>query len=227
MDAVPHRSAAVRGASAAAARRAPAFTSDVSTSDKVVVAAAETPVEPAPAPQEGGAQDADSSDETLYLTIIGDKTYFSRGRAGEGPPSINELRSASIAGSGGAVLPASSRSVDSPRASLLAQAPRASNPTPQAGNANSPRVRAAATDNQAAAAPSQPAAASDRAGLPADIDRPWTDDRPWPNSGCPWTLPEGTSQPEANSLSAQYGCRYLASCSFATQQCTFYYQGSS
>jgi hypothetical protein len=227
MDAVPHRSAAVRGASAAAARRAPASTSDASTSDKVVVAAAETPVEPAPAPQEGGAQDADSSDETLYLTIIGDKTYLSRGRAGEGPPSINELRSASTAGSAGAVLPASSRSVDSPRASLVAQAPRRSNPTPQAGNADSPRVRAAAADSRRVSASSQPETTSDQAGLPADIDRPWTDDRTWPNAGCPWTLPEGTSQQEANSLSAQYGCRYLASCSFATQQCTFYYQGSS
>ena len=173
---------------------------------------------------------AGSGGETLYLTIVGDQTYMSRGLVDDGPPSLTELRAGRLSASSGGTAASASVSYDSRRMNVVTtQTPRQATSSRPIGTGS--RSRTQANSGQSADAslksPGQPAGDVDQPGLPADINRPWVDDRPWPNAGCPWTLPEGTSQQQANTLSAQYGCRYLASCSFATQQCTFYYQGSS
>jgi len=179
-------------------------------------------LDPDPAPEDGAG-------ETLYLTIVGDQTYVSRGRVGDGPPSVAQLQSGVSAGGGAALVAAVARPA---AGSTAAPVPRSSRvPATSRTSTIAQRAATRTAAGQPSANPTGSNAAPENGSQPpnppAENTAPWVDDRPWPQAGCPWTLPEATSQAQADTLRAQYGCRYLASCSFATQQCTFFYQGAS
>jgi len=191
-----------------------------------------------------GAKDADmaaasDAEDTLYLTIVGDKTYMERGSVEAGPPSLAELEEFTPVASGsvyGAYTGETSTSTAANSATRSANRVASVGAATQTRSAAPGRAQSSPSTNAGANATTRSNSATDSntnsgndaggsATSPTDFPT-WVDDREWPNPSCPWTLPAGSSQSSADTLSAQYGCRYLASCSVATQECTYYYQGA-
>jgi len=181
--------------------------------------------------------DHDGDGETLYLTIVGDKTYRQRGLVSAGPPSMGELNDRAVSGSSFGSFDTAPPTGASPTyVATSAAVPAgpisgagASTATSTGSGANVPAAKTAASPNgagsQARGTAGGEATATPVAVSPSVDEQQWVDDRPWPKPGCPWTLPAGTDQAMADTYRAQYSCRYLSTCSFDTQTCTYYYQG--
>lgn len=188
--------------------------------------------------------DADS-DETLYLTIVGDKTYLARGSVDDGPPSLADLETSRLtqtgvvygAYSGAAATDASAN----PAAQSAGRVANLSSVTRTRSTAGSRAPIDASTgvgggattgSNSVSGSEAQSGSTAESGNNTGGSNSPpngfptWVDDREWPKPACPWTLPPGSGQSNADTLQSQYGCRYLSSCSFATKECSYHYQGA-
>jgi hypothetical protein len=161
-----------------------------------------------------------AGDETIYLTIVGDQTFIRRGAVGEradpGPgwtgatPGTQVLAAALDGGLTSPGGEAAWSGTEAPAAQSAGAARRTTAPT---GPATPERGRLTTDSNPAG---------------PRPVDEaPATDNRPWPQPGCPWTLGPEAGQSMADQLRDLYGCRYLSSCYVQDGQCTWHYQGGA
>ena len=179
------------------------------------------------APTSGAEPNAEADEETLFITIVGDETFISRGPAAERRPLLAGL------GLGAGAAPQQNAVAANPLVSQPDNAgrvtARSGDPQPAAPGATGGTGRAPANPAPTNAGASGSGQSGGGANL-SDLERslaedPGYDPREWPQASCPWTLPAGSDQSYADTLRDQYGCRYLSGCSVETRECTFYYQG--
>lgn len=179
------------------------------------------PIEPASRPKP-----IDSAEETIFLTIVGNETFISRGSARSRPPGISDLHALTAV-----------NDVSAPSLPTTA--------SPSTATVNAPDTGQRPGYPQSDAASYNPQIANNDTTLPSDSSntsgdisdeyipiqninetREIVDNRPWPTPSCPWTLSPGSDATTANLMQLQYGCRYTSTCRIDDKSCTYYYLGS-
>ena len=195
---------------------------------ELIAADTELQEEPAKTVNEADVTEAaEPEEETIFLTIIGDQTFVTRGPASSRPPTDAQLQTQpsaqSIAdiNSVPAVNPVSANNGTNTPVSNTAPRTPINNNTyqqPVARNNQSPQNPVGSSDQTPDNSLSNGAAAPD--GTLEVVDN-----RPWPTSSCPWTLAPGSDSGTAQFMMQQYGCKYLSTCKIEDGSCTYYYMG--
>jgi len=163
-----------------------------------------------------GARRAAPRDETIFLTIVGDQTFVSRG------PATARPRAAALQAAG----PGDIQTAATPAPPPVTRDLPVVDTRQRTAPAPSPE-RSRYTDNAGGTQPAtNPVQPDYSAATTLPDTREVVDNRPWPTASCPWTLDPASDADTAQFMYDQYGCRYLSTCRVEDGSCTYYYMGS-